>query len=255
MAEAPLLGLRGISKRFGRLAVLRDVDLELLGGQVVGLIGANGAGKTTLLSIIAGVLGATSGSRRFAEFDEGEVDTAQRSRLCLVTHTAQVYERLSALENLELFADLRRSAGLEAAPPMPVLERLGLAYAAQRMAGTFSRGMLQRLALARAMIGKPDLLLLDEPFTALDRPGRALLADVLLEERARGAAILLSSHDFDAVVSVTDRTVLLEGGRIVGEVEREDAIDAYRQGVSALAGQMPERPRGDALTSLEAPRG
>jgi ABC-type multidrug transport system ATPase subunit len=105
------------------------------------------------------------------------------------------------------------------------------------MAGTFSRGMLQRLALARALLGRPDLLLLDEPFTALDRAGRALLAGVLLQERDRGAAI---SHDFDAILSVCDRVVLLEHGTIAGTATRdENDPDAYRRDVQALAGKMP----------------
>jgi ABC-type multidrug transport system ATPase subunit len=104
------------------------------------------------------------------------------------------------------------------------------------MVGTFSRGMMQRLALCRALAGRPQLLLLDEPFTALDRPGRELLAEVLVEERAAGLAVLLSSHDYDAVVAVTDRVVLLEDGRLRGEVRRGTGAEAlgYRERVAAL---------------------
>ena len=235
-----MLALRGVAKHFGRLAVLRAVDLEVHRGSIVGLIGANGAGKTTLLSIVAGLLPATAGERRFAEFDDDSIGPQERARMALVTHTAQVYGRLTARENLELFADLRRSAGATALDAVPLLDRLGLAHAIDRQAGTFSRGMLQRLALARALVGRPDLLLLDEPFTALDREGRSLLAKVLLEERDRGAAILLSSHDFDAILSVCDRVVLLEHGTIAGRAERaEEDPDAYRRAVQDLAGRMP----------------
>jgi ABC-type multidrug transport system ATPase subunit len=234
-----MLALRGVAKHFGRLAVLRTVDLEVHRGSIVGLIGANGAGKTTLLSIVAGLLPPTSGERRFADFDDDAIGPQERARMALVTHTAQVYGRLTARENLELFAELRRSAGATAIAAVPLLERLGLEHAIDRQAGTFSRGMLQRLALARALLGRPDLLLLDEPFTALDREGRSLLAKVLLEERDRGAAILLSSHDFDAILSVCDRVVLLEHGTIAGKAERADDPDAYRHAVQELAGSMP----------------
>ncbi len=235
------LRLEQVSKRFGRLAVLRGVDLEVHAGSIVGLIGANGAGKTTLLSIVAGLLPATSGQRSFAGSDDDAIGEAERARMALVTHTAQVYARLTARENLELFADLRRSADATVLDPVPLLQRLGLGHAIDRQAGTFSRGMLQRLALARALLGRPDLLLLDEPFTALDRAGRALLARVLLEERDRGAAILLSSHDFDALLSVCDRVVLLEHGTIAGTAERDAGDpDAYRTAVQTLTGRMPE---------------
>jgi ABC-type multidrug transport system ATPase subunit len=244
-----LLALSGINKRFGRLAVLRGVDLDVDAGTIVGLIGANGAGKTTLLSIVAGLVPATSGGRRFAEFDSGEVGPQERARLALVTHTAQMYGRLTARENLQLFADLRLCANAPTADPLPLLERLGLGHAVDRQAGTFSRGMLQRLALARALLGRPELLLLDEPFTALDRSGRELLAQVLQEERDRGTAILLSSHDFDALLSVCDRVVLLEHGTIAGTARRDatdPSGDAYRRQVQALAGHMLPRQAADA---------
>jgi ABC-type multidrug transport system ATPase subunit len=239
------LGLSTIEKRFGRLAVLRGVDLAIAGGEIVGLLGANGAGKTTLLNIAAGLLPPTSGERRYFGVPHEDVGTSLRARMMLVTHTAQTYARLTARENMDLFADLRRAAGVPAAATEPLLVRLGLGHASDRLAGTFSRGMLQRLALARALIGSPELLLLDEPFTALDRPGRALLAEVLRQEAAAGTAILLSSHDVDAVLAVTDRVVLLEDGAIAGEARRQGRDDAaqaqdYDHRVRLLVGRMPE---------------
>lgn len=252
----PVLALRNIGKRFARLSVLRAVDVHVAKGEILGLIGANGSGKTTMLTIIAGLLAPSSGERCFAEFaPNAPVEIEQRARIALVTHTAQVYPRLTAIENLEFFADLRRSAGHECAPVLAVLEQLGLGYAAKRLAGTFSRGMLQRLALARALIGKPELLLLDEPFTALDRPGRALLAEVLLLERKRGAAIMLSSHDFAALVSVSCRVVLLEGGSIAGSAQRGVDAAGFEARVQQLAGQLPQQPAQHAEPTEHADDG
>ncbi|MCA9656076.1 MAG: ABC transporter ATP-binding protein [Myxococcales bacterium] len=229
------LELRGIGKRFGRLAVLRGVDLRVDAGEVVGLIGANGSGKTTLLSIAVGLMSPSEGERRLGGELAPQVELAQRARIAFVAHTTQLYPRLSARENMALFAELRRAAGLDAAPADPLLERLGLADAADRLVGTFSRGMMQRLALARALLGRPSLLLLDEPFTSLDRPGRDRLTEVLADERAAGLAVLLSSHDYDAVVASTDRVVLLEGGRLRGEARRDEGeAGSYRDRVAAL---------------------
>jgi len=230
------LELCGIGKRFGRLSVLRGVELRVDAGEVVGLIGANGSGKTTLLNIAVGLLSPSEGERRLGGDPAPEVGLEQRARIAFVTHTTQLYPRLSARENMVLFAELRAAAGAEVAPIDPLLERLGLLHAADRMVGTFSRGMMQRLALARALAGRPQLLLLDEPFTALDRPGRERLAEVLVQERAAGLAVLLSSHDYDAVVAVTDRVVLLEDGRLRGEVRRGKGADAtgYRDRVAEL---------------------
>jgi heme ABC exporter ATP-binding subunit CcmA len=214
---APVLELRGLSKRWGRLAVLRGIDLELRAGEIVGLMGHNGSGKTTLLGIAAGLVPPSDGMVRALEAEGFEEHV--RARVAFVAHTTQLYPRLTARENLELFAALRRAGGHAVGDGGELLERLGLADAAGRIVGTFSRGMMQRLALARALLGRPDLLLLDEPFTALDRGGRELLATVLSEERDRGAAVLLSSHDFEAM-AIADRVVLLAGGVLVGEATR-----------------------------------
>ncbi|MDC0671009.1 ABC transporter ATP-binding protein [Nannocystis radixulma] len=222
-APAPItpIVLRSISQRFGRKVVLRGVDLELRAGSITGLVGANGAGKTTLFLILAGLLQPDGGERRFGGREVGDVDLELRARLAFVAHAPQLYPGLSARANLELFAELRRAAGLSSRPADDVLRGLGLPVdALDRPVSTFSRGMAQRVALARAVAGDPELLLLDEPFTALDARGRSQLAGALLAERDRGTAILLSSHDQGTLLRVCDRLVLLEAGAIVREVER-----------------------------------
>ncbi len=220
-AIAPL-ELVGLGKRFGRLAVLRGIDLRVAPGEIVALLGANGCGKTTLLSIAAGLLPPSGGERRWGALVE--LDLQARLRLAFVAHSTQLYARLSARENLELPASLRQVVGAPSHAEIDgLLARVGLAHAADRMAGTFSRGMQQRLAIARALLGGPELLLLDEPFTALDHAGRSTLGRILLEERERGAAILLSSHDLDAVAEFSDRAVAMGEGRIVAEARRGSA--------------------------------
>jgi ABC-type multidrug transport system ATPase subunit len=227
-ADAPItpVVLRAISQRFGRKVVLRDVDLELSARTITGLVGANGAGKTTLFLILAGLLHPDDGDVDLGGRPGGAASLELRARLAFVAHAPQLYPALSARANLELFADLRRAAGLSSRPADEVLRRLGLTPDAfDRPVSTFSRGMAQRVALARAVAGDPELLLLDEPFTALDARGRGQLADVLRGERDRGAAILLSSHDHATLVRLCDRLVLLEGGRIAARVDRRSPDD------------------------------
>jgi heme ABC exporter ATP-binding subunit CcmA len=232
----PAAVLRGVAQRFGRKVVLRRIDLELHAGSIVGLVGANGAGKTTLFSILAGLLQPDAGERRLFGAAADEVDAAARARLAYVAHAPQLYGALSARENLALFADLRRAAGLATRPADELLGELGLPRDAyDRPVSAHSRGMAQRVALARALAARPELLLLDEPFTALDARGRDQLARVLVGERERGAAVLLSSHDFDALVQICDRVVLLEHGELARSAAVNPAEEADRAGFRGRA--------------------
>jgi heme ABC exporter ATP-binding subunit CcmA len=229
--------LRGITCRFGRKAVLRGVDLTIGTGEIVGLLGHNGAGKTTLFSILVGLRQPDAGVRRFAGREHDDVELEVRARLAWLAHSPQLYPLLSARENVELFVDLAGDSRPANAPaPVTVLEQLGLAEVIERPVGTFSRGMAQRVALARALTLAPELLILDEPFTALDRAGRALLAELLRKQAARGAAVLLSSHDLDVVAEVVDRALLLHGGVIGGEARREpnESSEGFRLRLAAL---------------------
>ena len=236
MSEAlSVVSLRGISQRFGRQPVLRRVDLELAPASIVGLVGANGAGKTTLFSIIAGLLQPDAGERWLFGRAADEVSTATRARMAHVAHAPQLYGGLSARENLQLHADLRRACGLTTRPADEVLTELGLPMEAfDRPVSMHSRGMAQRVALARALAASPELLLLDEPFTALDAAGRDRFTEVLLGERARGAAILLSSHDLDTLTQICDRVVLLERGQLGRSAAHEGDRAAFRDRAAAL---------------------
>ena len=251
----PAAALHGVAQRFGRKVVLRDVDLELAPGTIVGLIGANGAGKTTLFAILAGLLQPDAGERRLFGRAADEVDADARARLAYVAHQTQLYGGLSARENLALFADLRRAAGLTTRPADEVLLQLGLpAEALARPVSTFSRGMAQRVALARALAASRELLLLDEPSTALDAGGRAQLASVLEGERRRGAAVLLSSHDLDALVELCDRIVLLERGVLDRSAAHDGDRAAFRRRAAALWQGRPQDPPRDPLHPLLHPQ-
>ncbi|TPV96771.1 MAG: ABC transporter ATP-binding protein [Myxococcales bacterium FL481] len=229
----------GLARTFGRRSVLRGVNLSICSGEIVGLLGANGAGKTTLFSILAGLSPADGGRCRFGSSGWLAGHPRVRTRLAYVAHNTQLYPLLTARENLELFAALRGDQGVGQRAAPEVLARFGLAEHADRRVSTFSRGMAQRASLARAIAAEPEVMLLDEPLTALDRRGRALLLRVLAEERARGAAIVLCSHDLDAVVDIADRVVLLERGVIASEIRFGGDRGGFRSQVAGLWSDVP----------------
>ena len=181
----------GVWKFYGDFPALRDVRLEAAPGSCLALIGRNGAGKTTLLRIIAGFSRPGRGQVRILGNPPRETQT--RQRIGFIGHGISVYDELSALENLTLFgrlyglADARRSA-------LQWLERTGLERVRNGLVREFSRGMRQRLAVARAFLHEPSVLLLDEPFTALDDRAIALLQTLLRQALAEGKTIILSTH-------------------------------------------------------------
>ncbi len=195
--------------------VLVDVALALPAGSLNVLTGENGAGKSTLLDILAGARKPARGHVALDGVPLAEIAPAHLARrIARLDHTPGLYLELSALENLQLFHGLVQSPGapLDAAA---LLERVGLAARDQRRpVRGFSRGMLQRTALARVLASGADVWLLDEPSTGLDRAGCALLADVLADVRARGATVLLATHD-PALLPLADARLHLSHGRLV----------------------------------------
>jgi ABC-type multidrug transport system ATPase subunit len=179
-----VIAARALEKRYGAKRALRPVDLSVERGGFVVVTGANGSGKTTLLRLVAGLAAPTGG--------ELEVD-ADRSQLGFLGHEPLVYRDLTAVENLDLYGRLYRVPERRERVGM-LLERFGLWEARNDRASSYSRGMLQRLALCRALLHDPDLLVLDEPFTALDADGAELL-DRLLAELVGTRTVLLSTHD------------------------------------------------------------
>ena len=218
---------RGLTKVYGRQRALAGVDLTLRAGETTALLGPNGAGKSTLVGILATLVSPTAGSVTYGGSEAG--DDTLRGAIGVIAHESHCYGDLSGHENLVFFARLYGVPEARAVADA-LLGRVGLREAASRPARTYSRGMLQRLAVARALVHKPRLLLADEPFTGLDRGGVALLSELLAEERARGCIMVVVTHDFDAVAPLVDRVVVLARGRIA-----HDAAAPTPRSTAALA--------------------
>ena len=222
-----LLPLRfeDVGRAYGRRWALVGVDLTVGPGEVVGLWGPNGAGKTTLLRIAAGLEVPTRGRCTWAGRDDRLDDPRARGGLGWVAHGSHLYPLLSARENLALAVKLRGACGLRSRPPRAVLEELGLAEHADRPVRTFSRGMVQRLAIARMLVGTPRLVLLDEPMTALDRTGRAVVTSAIRRLAETGAAVVITSHDPSVHGALAHRVVCLERGRVRAVLDRDERAD------------------------------
>jgi heme exporter protein A len=195
---APLLRLSGVEKSFGATRVLRGVDLDVERGGFTLVTGRNGSGKTTLLRLVAGLAAPTAG--------ELEVDV-ERGQLGFLGHEPLVYRELTAIENLRLYARLYRVPEPRERIGM-LLERFALWDARNQRAGSYSRGMLQRLALCRALLHEPELLLLDEPYSGLDTEGAELL-DRELAERRGNATFLVATHDPDRLAPLASGALAL----------------------------------------------
>jgi len=214
-----VLRLANVGKSFGRQRALADVSLELAPGRVAVVLGPNGAGKSTLLSLLSTLSRPTQG--RITLGDE-ELSRASpiRARIGYVGHEPGVYGDLSARQNLRLFASLYRLADPERQIE-EMLARVGLdSVRRDAAARTFSRGMLQRLALARALLHQPEILLFDEPSSALDPAGAAWLVGELQRERAAGRLVVLVTHDLAATAAIATHVVVLRRGRVVHDEAR-----------------------------------
>ena len=202
-----------VSRNFGRRRALSRVTLKADAGTITALLGPNGAGKSTLLSIAATLIEPSSG--RVAYGTAGSVASGRplRARIGLLAHDLYLYQELTAAENLRFFARVYELDAVERRVDA-ALERAGLADRRDDVVAGFSRGMRQRLALERALLHQPRLLLLDEPFTGLDEQARTALRERLRSVREAGAIVLLTTHDRAAVEGLTDAAVTLVDGRL-----------------------------------------
>jgi ABC-2 type transport system ATP-binding protein len=208
----PSIETRGLTKRFGdNVVAVEDLDLTVESGEVFGFLGPNGAGKSTTINMLLDFVGPTSGKITILGHDPQTSPRAVRERIGVLPEATGFYDKDTARDHLRFAIAMKRTSD----DPDALLERVGLADAADRTVGGFSKGMRQRLGLAVALVGQPDLLILDEPLGGLDPSGARLLRDVVREERDRGAAVFFSSHIMDQVETVCDRVGIMHDGRLI----------------------------------------
>jgi len=215
-----LVAIEKVAKRFGSERALAGVSMELRGSSMCALLGHNGAGKTTLLGVLSTLVRPSSGKIAYRAGGKDVTGEDVRREIGMLAHQSLCYAELTAVENLELFAGLYdvRDANIDA-----LLDKVGLDKRARHRASrTYSRGMVQRLALARALLTRPSLLLLDEPFTGLDRGGALALGEQLGEIKAQGTIVVVVTHDLEAIAGRADHVAILRRGSLVFE-ERGDA--------------------------------
>ena len=207
---APALEARGLRKSYGPLTAVDDLSFQVQPGEIVGILGPNGAGKTTALQLCLELLHADAGEALIFGLDPE--DLSARRRIGYAPDAPLFPKSLSGARVLALHADL---LGLPRARAGEMIEQLGFVEPAHRPTVTYSRGQLQRLGLAQALLGDPQLLLLDEPTAGLDPAGVAFVRELLLAARARGAAVLLNSHLLSEVERVCDRVLFMKNGRLL----------------------------------------
>jgi heme exporter protein A len=235
-----MIQIRGLVKQYGVNPVLRGVNLDVPAGAFVTLVGPNGAGKSTLMRIVATLLKPTAGEVKIGGWTMPQFSNRVRQHIGLVSHQTLLYGDLTAAENLHFFAKLYQLENSEARVT-EALKRVGLAARQRDAVRTFSRGMMQRLTLARATLHEPDVLLLDEPYTGLDQDASALLDNLLRQESANGRTILMITHDLVHGLNLCDRVAILSRGTIVqeianGEVSGSEFLDIYAAQTGRKAG-------------------
>ncbi len=215
MIDFDQVRLVDVSRHYGRRRAVSRITFSARRGDIVGLLGPNGAGKSTLIGLVATLVTPSTGEIRYGDRDARSLGVALRAQIGLLAHELHLYPELSARQNLAFFARLH---GLDAGQTVDLaLERAGLADRADDDVSGFSRGMRQRLALERALLHQPRLVLLDEPFTGLDDRAVTVVAERLSRLAADGTIVILATHDLDVADGLATRLAIIRDGRLVAD--------------------------------------
>jgi len=230
-ADFDAVSLIDVSRHFGRRRAIARLSLTARAGDILGLLGPNGAGKSTLIGLLATLVAPTSGEVRFGDQPARALGAVLRRRLGLLAHELHLYPELSARQNLRFFGELY---GVGAGRVEAALARAGLEERGDDDVSGFSRGMRQRLALERALLHDPKLILLDEPFTGLDQASTAALVERLRDRQRAGCVIVLATHDLDVAEGLLSRAIYLKDGRMVGsDSGSRNLADRYRSAIQS----------------------
>ena len=224
-----MIEVRGLVKSFGGKMALDGLDLDVAEGEFLTLVGPNGAGKTTLIRILATLTRPTRGSVRVDGCDLAKQGSDVRRRIGLASHQTLLYGDLSAEENLRFYGRMYDVPDLEESITALLL-RVDLDHRRHDLVRTFSRGMQQRLSLARALLHDPAILLLDEPYTGLDQHAMEVLREVLVALAGRSRTVLMTTHNLERGLELCDRAAILVNGRIVHQADKSNLdITGFRE--------------------------
>jgi ABC-2 type transport system ATP-binding protein len=241
------IDISAVTKRYGTETALEGLDLTVERGEIYGFLGPNGAGKSTTINLVLDFIRPTEGEVRVFDLDAQSDSLEIRERTGILPEGAELYDRLTGRQHVEFAIESKRADD----DPDELIERVGLSSDdADRKAGGYSKGMAQRLMLATALVGDPDLLILDEPSTGLDPNGARQMREIIREENARGATVFFSSHVLGQVEAVCDRVGILRDGDLIAE----DTVDGLRDAMpnETRLRVILDRVPDDSSAALEA---
>lgn len=224
-----MLELRNVTKTFSEKPILKNLNLHVAPGEAVALVGPNGAGKSTAFKCITGLMKPTNGKIIVAGTTVKKNSVHLKRKVGYLGHESFLYGAFSPVENLTFYGKLYKTPQLEQTITT-LLKRVGLYRFRHMQVASFSRGMVQRLAIARMFLGNPDLLLLDEPHTGLDQGAISLLNRLIKEQQMDGKSLILITHDFEQILSLCNRAVILYKGKIVADakMDTQDLVSLRR---------------------------